>query len=159
MASRLARKFATNKHLETKGILYEEVDDDGPLFQVRLARVNAEHSPYQKRLNELMKPYRKIKLEEIPDKKREEIFLKAFCECGVLPNTWQTWINGTEENDPGKYADGVEDPDTGELMPATAVNYFTVLSKLPELKDRLLAQSLTFDNYRVEALEAEAKNS
>lgn len=152
MASRLAKKFATDKRLETQGILYEEVDDDGPLFQVRLARINAEHSPYQKRLNVLMKPYRKIKLEEIPDKTREDIFLKAFCECGVLPNTWQTFVEG-------RYVDGIENPDTGELMPATATNYFAVLSKLPELKDRLLAQSLTFDNYRQEALEAESKNS
>lgn len=157
MASRLAKKFATDKRLETQGILYEEIDSDGPLFQVRLARFGGSNRKYQERINELMKPYRKIKQEDIPQKKREEIYLKAFCETVVLPNTWQTWVNGTE-GDPGKYVDGIEDPTTGQLLPATAVNYQVVLSQLGDLADRLLSESTNFDNYRLAALEEESKN-
>ncbi len=156
--SRLAKKFATSKSLETKGILYEEVDSEGPLFQVRLARINGHNSAYQRKIGELMKPYRKIKTEDIPEAKRESIYLKAFCECCVIPNTWQTFVV-SEENPEGRYTDGIEDPSTGELLPATAQNYCKVLEQLPELKDRLLSESMNFDNYRAEALEAEAKNS
>jgi hypothetical protein len=150
--SRLAKKFATNKTAETKGILYEEIDSEGPLFQVRLARINGAKSQYQQRLSELMKPYRKMKTEDIPENKREKIYLQAFCECCVMPNTWQTYVED-------KYVDGIEDPSTGNLLPATSQNYMLVLDQLPELKDRLLSESMNFDNYRIEAREEEAKNS
>jgi hypothetical protein len=155
--SRLAKKFATNKTAETKGILYEEVDSQGPLFQVRLARINGANSAYSRKINELMKPYRKMKTEDIPEAKREAIYLKAFCECCVMPGTWQTFVT-SEECPEGKYVDGIENPADGSLLPATAQNYYLVLEQLPELKDRLLTESMNFDNYRVEALEIEAKN-
>jgi hypothetical protein len=155
--SRLAKKFATNKVAETRGILYEEIDSEGPLFQVRLARINGHNSAYQRKIGELMKPYRKMKTEDIPESKREAIYLKAFCECCAIPNTWQTFVV-SEECPEGKYVDGIEDPATGELLPATSQNYVKVLEQLPELKDRLLTESMNFDNYRAEVQEIELKN-
>lgn len=156
--SRLAKKYATNKNWETQGILYEEVDSLGPLFQVRLARLGGQNKKYHERINELMKPYRKMRAEDIPTKKRDSLYLQAFCETVVLPGTWQTWVQGTDENDPGKYVDGIEDPQTGNLLPATAKNYQLVLEQLGDLADRLLSEAMSFDNYRAEALEAESKN-
>jgi len=149
--SRLARKFATNKLAETRGILYEEIDAEGPMFQVRLARLGGENRAYHQRINELMKPYRKMKQEDIPQAKRDQLYLQAFCETVVLPNTWQTFVDG-------KYVDGIEDPNTGNILPATSQNYMVVLAQLTELSDRLLTEATNFDNYRPEALEAEAKN-
>lgn len=152
MASRLARKFATNKAAETQGILYEEEDYDGPIFQVRLARLNGNHSKYQQRLSELMKPYRRMNTEDIPQHKRDSIITKAFCETCVLPGTWKTYVNG-------EWVDGIEDPATEKILPATAQNYQLVLDQLDELKDRLLSESMKFDNYRLATLEVESKNS
>lgn len=152
MASRLAKKFSTNKAAETQGILYEEYDSEGPLFQVRLARIGGGNKKLKERMAELNKPYRRMKVDEIPTATVEKIFLQAVCETVILPHTWQTFIDG-------KYVDGIEDPATGELLPATAENYQKVLSQLKELLDRLTEEAGNFTNYRLAALEAEAKNS
>lgn len=157
MTSRLSRKFATNKHTETAGILYEEVDAEGPIFHVRLARLGGSNRKYSERINELMKPFRRMKQEDIPFKTREKLYLQAFCETVVLPNTWESCSKDDEGQD--KWTPGIEDPATGTLLPATAVNYQKVLEQLPELSDRLLNEATLFDNYRQEALEAESKNS
>lgn len=156
--SRLARKFATNKAAETQGILYEEIDSEGPLFQVRLARIGGGNKKLKERLSELNKPYRRMKQEDIPAATIEKIYMQAICETVILPHTWQTYVNGTEPGDPGKYVDGIEDPSTGELLPATSENYIKVLGQLKELLDRLIEEATNFSNYRLAALETEAKN-
>ncbi len=174
--SRLARKFATNKSAETLGILYEEVDSDGPLFQCRLARLGGDNRKYQERLGELMKPYRRMKVADVPQKARDKAFLQAFCETVVLPGTWCTWVasepspDGAEGILPseteelvskftGKFVPGIEDPKTGNILPATAANYYLVLDQLTELQNRLLTEATEFENYRLETQEIEAKNS
>lgn len=151
MASRLAKKFAVNKAAETQGILYEEIDSDGPLFQVRLARVGGSNKKLKERLNELQKPYRRMDQDDIPAAKLDEIYMRAVCEAVILPHTWQTFVDD-------KYVDGIEDPATGELLPSTAENHYKVLSQLRELFDRLINEATKFSNYRLAALEAEAKN-
>ncbi len=185
MTSRLAKKFATNKSAEILGILYEEVDSDGPLFQCRLARLGGSNKKYAERLNELMKPYRRMDQKDIPVAKRDKLYLQAFCETIIVPGSWKTWVcedrSGIEaqaELDAqtlmdggevpsveevvakftGSFVPGVENPDTGEIIPATPANLLTVLTKLPELTDRLVSEATTFDNYRAEIQEIEAKN-
>ncbi len=177
--SRLARKFATNKSAETLGILYEEVDSDGPLFQCRLARLGGSNKKYAERLNELMKPYRRMDQKDIPVARRDKLYLQAFCETIIVPGSWRTWVcaEPSPEGDTdssvneaftqetvvakftGSFVPGVENPDTGEIIPATPANLLTVLTKLPELTDRLVSEATTFDNYRAEIQETEAKNS
>lgn len=151
MTSRLARKFATNKAAETQGIHYEEYDSEGPIFQVRLARLGGGNKKLKEKMAELNKPYRRMKVDEIPTATIEKIFLQAFCETVILPHTWQTFVDG-------KYVDGIEDPATGELLPATAENYQKVLGQLKELLDRLSEEASNFSNYRLATLEEEAKN-
>ncbi len=178
MTSRLAKKFATNKSAETLGILYEEVDSDGPLFQCRLARLGGDNRKYQERLGELMKPYRRMKVADVPQKARDKAFLQAFCETVVLPGTWCTWVASTTSPDvvegalpegdeaaelvakfSGHFVPGIEDPKTGNILPATAANYYLVLDQLTELQNRLLTEATEFENYRLETQEIEAKNS
>ena|SRR5690606_34274155 len=149
--SRLAKKFSTNKAAETQGILYEEYDSEGPLFRVRLARMGGGNKKLKERMNELNKPYRRMKLEDIPAATVEKIFLQAVCETVILPGTWQSYVDG-------KYVDGIEDPETGKLLPATAENYQKVLGQLKELLDRLTEEATNFNNYRLAALEDESKN-
>jgi hypothetical protein len=173
MSSRLARKFATNKSAETLGILYEEVDNEGPLFHVRLARLGGDNKKYSERLGELMKPYRRMKIGDVPQKARDKAFLQTFCETVVIPGTWETWISsdGLESEErhqldeqsaapqfSGKWVPGIENPATGEILPATAANYYIVLDQLSELQNRLLTEATEFENYRLETLEIEAKN-
>lgn len=158
MTSRLAKKFAVNKAAETQGILYEETDYEGPLFQVRLARIGGGNKKLKERLNELQKPYRRMKTDDIPAHILEKVYMQAVCQAVVIPHTWQTWVV-SEENPEGKYVDGIEDPATGSLLPATSENYLKVLGQLKELFDRLVNEATDFNNYRLAALDDESKNS
>lgn len=166
--NRLARKFATNKAAETLGILYEEIDDDGPIFHVRIARLGPNSKKYHERLGELMKPYRRMKNKDIPEKAQEKAFLQAFCDTTIIPGTWETWV-ATAEGEGitldtdygtfyGKWVPGIQSPINDQILPATAENYYTVLEQLSELKSRLLGEATEFDNYRAETREIEAKN-
>lgn len=154
MSSRLAKKYATNKAAETEGIYYEEVDDEGPLFKVRLARIGGDNNKYKEKLNKLMKPYRSV---DISFKIRERIILDAFTATCIIPHSWQTFVT-SEEVPAGEWKPGIEDPASGQLLPATVENYHKVLGQLPELFDRLVNEASTVDNYKFAALEAESKN-
>lgn len=147
MTSRLAKKYQTNKKAEVEGIFYEEVDDDGPLFKVRLARLGGDNNKYKEKLNKLMKPYRNV---EVSFKIREKLVLEAYCATCIIPNTWETYIEG-------EWKPGIEDP-SGNLLPATVANYQLVLGQLPDLFDRLLTESSIAENYKFAVLETEAKN-
>lgn len=165
MTSRLSKKYATDKQAELKGILYEVNDDQGPLFRCRLARVGGENKKHAEKLNELMKPYRRMKYEDVPEKKRDAINLELVCTTIVIPGTWQTYVPGEplvdesgNETPTGKWENGIEDPSTGNLLPATTENYKKVLGELTELRETLMREAMNVDNYRADALEAEAKN-
>lgn len=151
MTSRLAKKFAVNKAAEQQGILYEECDSEGPLFQVRLARLGGGNKKLKEKMAELNKPYRRMKVDDIPATTVDRIFLQAICEAVIIPHTWKTYVEGN-------LVDGIEDPATGNLLPATAENYQLVLGQLKELRDRLVEEASDFNNYRLDVLEAEAKN-
>lgn len=155
--SRLYKKYATDKQAELKGILYEVNDDQGPLYRCRLARVGGENKKHAEKLNELMKPFRRMKYEDVPEKKRDAINLELVCSTIVLPGTWQTYVPGVDGSD-GHWQDGIECPQTGNLLPATTENYKKVLGELSELRETLMREAMNVDNYRADALEAEAKN-
>jgi hypothetical protein len=111
---------------------HKETDADGPLFQVRLGCLDGWNISFYRNLLEAMR-------EKLPRELVDELYLKAFCETVILPDTWQTFVDG-------KPVDGIEDPLTGKLIPATAENCLFVLQQLPELADRLLAKSIEFNH-------------
>lgn len=150
--SSLFSKFATDKQAEAKGILYEVPG----LFRVRLARVGGENKAFLKKLNELMKPYRKLAREDIPEKESRQINLQVYCSTVILPGTWQSWIKDESEAG-GSWKDGIEGPD-GSILPATTENYIKVLGELSDLLLVLVGEASDANLYRKDALEAEAKN-
>lgn len=149
--SKLFKKFATDKAAEANGILYTVPE----LFRVRLARVGGENKKIAKKMNELMKPYRKLNTEDIPDHVIRKINLEVYCETVILPNTWQTWVKDESEAG-GSWVDGIEGPDG--IVPATSQNYQKILGELQDLFKVLISEAADPNVYRKEALEAEAKN-
>lgn len=150
--SKLYQKFSTDKNAEANGVLYTVPG----LFRVRLARMSSENKKFKQKVNELMKPYRKIPIEDIPENKLKEINMKVYCETVILPGTWQTWVVDEESTEGGKWVDGIEAEDG--IIPATSENYRKVLTDLHDVYTHLITEAASPDIYRKEALEAAAKN-
>lgn len=149
----LYKKFATDKKAEAEGVLYEVPG----MFRVRLARVGGDNKKFLKKLNELMKPYRKIAKDDLPEATQKKINLEVYCTTVILPRTWQSWVKDESEAG-GAWVDGIEDS-TGSVIPATAENYQKVLGELSDLLLVLIQEAADPALYRTEALEHEIKNS
>jgi hypothetical protein len=150
--SSLFKKFATDKKAEAEGLLYEVPG----LFRVRLARVGGENKKFLKKMNELMKPYRKLAKEDMPEKESKRINLEVYCSTVILPHTWQTWVKD-EETQEGRWVDGIDGPDG--IVPATTENYIKILGELSDLLVVLISEAADANLFRKEALESEIKNS
>jgi hypothetical protein len=149
--SKLFKQFATDKKAEAEGVLYEVPGS----FRVRLARVGGDNKKFLKKLNELMKPYRKIAKDDLPEAVQKKINLEVYCTTVILPRTWQTWVEDKSEAG-GSWVDGINDRDG--IIAATAENYQKVLGELSDLLLALIQEAADPALYRTEALESEAKN-
>lgn len=108
--------------------------DYGP-FRVTIARAGGANKSYERLLEALTKPYRRaIQLETLDSKVSEKIMKEALARAVVL--NWEVLVDAEGNPDPdGKdWKQGVEDPDTGELLPFTWENVFAVL-KHPEIQN------------------------
>jgi hypothetical protein len=150
--SNLFKKFATDKKAEAEGLLYEVPG----LFRVRLARVGGENKKFLKKMNELMKPYRKLAKEDLPEATSKKINLEVYCSTVILPRTWQTWVKDESEAG-GSWVDGIEGSD-GQIVPATTENYIKILGELSDLLMVLISEAADANLFRKEALEAEVIN-
>ena len=95
-------------------------------------------------LEALTKPYRRaIQLETLDQKISEKIMKEALARAVVL--NWEVLVDAEGNPDPSSetWKQGVEDPDTGELMPFTWENVLAVLQhkELQNLYNDLRIQS------------------
>jgi hypothetical protein len=154
--------FKTDEKLEEEGVTVQY----GELFKVRVARLG---NPKFMALHEkLMKPWRKVR-EDMRDKKAiEEINAKCFAEAIVVPGSWQTKVREGLEVDPTcgdpdaeGWVRGIEMRvgDKDVVKPATAANIAALFKALPGVFVALFRESNDIENYRVEQLQADSKNS
>lgn len=101
--------------------------DYGP-FRVTIARAGGANRSYERIMEALTKPYRRaIQLETLDQKISEKIMKEAMAKAIVL--NWETLVDadGAPDPDGTDWAQGLEDPDTGELLPFTWENVMQVL--------------------------------
>jgi len=101
--------------------------DYGP-FRVTLARAGGANKSYERILEALTKPYRRaIQLETLDQKVSEKIMKEAMAKAIIL--NWEVLVDAEGNPDPDgtTWAQGLEDPDTGELLPFTWENVLAVL--------------------------------
>lgn len=137
----LYKAFETNPELEKQGIVLEYGDNSkGKPIGIRIARAGGSNSAYNKRLEVLVKPYRRqIQTETIDNKVLEKLVLQAFAETVVLG-----WEN-------------VEDRD-GNDMEHNVENVIKLFTDLPDLFKDVQEQASKAVLFREDILELESKN-
>lgn len=137
----LYKQFTTDNKLEREGILLEYGNaSNGQPITIRVARAGGSNAQYQKRMEALVKPYRRqIQTETIDPKQVEKLIRQVYAETVVLG-----WEN-------------VEDAD-GKPMPFTRENCLKLFEDLPDLFADIQEQAQRAALYRTEIREAEAGN-
>lgn len=137
----LYKTFQTSQHLEKNGIeLQYGENDKGEEILIRIARAGGANSAYNKRLEALVKPYRRqITSETIDNKVLEKLILQAFAETVILG--WS----------------GVEDAE-GNALECTVDNVIKLFTDLPDLFKDVQDQAQKSVLFREEILELESKN-
>lgn len=137
----LYKTFQTSQHLEKNGIeLQYGENDKGEEIIIRIARAGGANSAYNKRLEALVKPYRRqITSETIDNKVLEKLILQAFAETVILG--WS----------------GVEDAE-GNSLECTVDNVIKLFTDLPDLFKDVQDQAQKSVLFREEILELESKN-
>lgn len=137
----LYAQFGTDKNLESTGILLQYgQNSQGKDICIRIARAGGSNKQYQKRMEALVKPYRRqIQNETISNDVMEKLVQQAFAETVVLG-----WEN-------------VEDKD-GKPMEFTVDNCLNLFKDLPDLFKDIQDQAQRSALFKAEVLETEAKN-
>ena len=137
----LYAQFGTDKNLECTGILLQYgQNSQGKDICIRIARAGGSNKQYQKRMEALVKPYRRqIQNETISNDLMEKLVQQAFAETVVLG-----WEN-------------VEDKD-GKPMEFTVDNCLNLFKDLPDLFKDIQDQAQRSALFKAEVLETEAKN-
>lgn len=117
--------------------------DYGP-FRVTIARAGGANKSYERILEALTKPYRRaIQLETLDQKVSERIMKEAMAKAIIL--NWEVLVdvNGAPDPNGSDWAQGLEDPDTGELMAFSWENVLKVLQhkEIQNLYNDLRVQS------------------
>lgn len=96
-------------------------------FRVTIARAGGANASFERILERLTKPYRRaIQLETLPAEISDKIMKEAIARAVVL--NWEVLA------DDGTWKQGIEDPDTGEVLEFTAENVMKVFQH-PEVQN------------------------
>jgi hypothetical protein len=139
--SNLHKRYKTDVVKEQNGIPVEfDANDDGSIPKFYIARMGGGNEEYLKAFERETKPHRRqMELGTLNPNVDREIYRKIFVSA-VLKG----WENVQNEK--------------GELIPYTEENALALLRELPDLQKELSQQAANIDNFRQEALQAEAKN-
>lgn len=137
----LYTQFGTDSNLETSGILLQYgQNSQGKDICIRIARAGGNNKQYQKRMETLIKPYRRqIQNETISNDLMEKLVQQAFAETVVLG-----WEN-------------VEGKD-GKSLEFNVDNCIALFKDLPDLFKDIQDQAQRSALFKAEVLETESKN-
>ena len=115
--------FRSDIDAEQEGVVL----DYGP-FRVTIARAGGSNKAYERVLEALTKPYRRaIQLETLDAKVSEKIMKEAMAKAVIL--NWEVLVDadGLPDAEGQDWKQGLEHPDTGDLLPFGWENVMEVL--------------------------------
>ena len=138
--------FRTDKEAEQKGIILDYGD-----FRITVARAGGSNKNYQKTLERLTRPVRRlIQTDNLDNEKSRDILKQAYATTIVID--WET-KNGT-----GEWVKGIE-PKTGKkLLPVNKDNIKATFDDLPDLFDDVMEQAGKSTLFKVSLREEASKN-
>lgn len=137
----LYKQYATDTNLEKSGIELQYGENaNGDEIIIRVARAGGSNTAYTKRMEALVKPYRRqIQAETIDNKVLEKLVMQAFAETVVLG-----WENVEDRN--------------GNPMEFNVANVIQLFTDLPDLFKDVQEQAQKAVLFREDILEVESKN-
>lgn len=150
----IAHLMKTDPSLEKKGIKI-----DYGHIRVTIARSGGAHKQYSKRLEALLKPYRRqLDNETLSDEKSEQILKEAFVDT-IIKN-WETKIDDEFKVGiwPADAGQEVKDESKAKLLPVNKKNLLAVFELVPDLYLDLAEQSKKAALFRQDINEDELGN-
>lgn len=144
--------YQTDTSLETSGVLIEE-----PNFRIRIARAGGKNVKFRTVTERIMRPIRRaLELGTVSEELASEKTAEILAQAVIL--SWQTRdVSGPEDLDDAVWLDGVPDPETFEIVPATPESVKAALMAAPELAQYLMEQAKDPAIFRAD-FEGDAKN-
>lgn len=152
----LSNTFGTDKGLEKNGV----VQDYGTT-RIRIARAGGSNMAYTRAMERLFRPHRRQSqagtLEEIVAMR---LLREAYAESVIM--SWET-KTGTDEQGNDIWEHGISPEDAGhepsdKLLPVNKDTIMAVFNTLPDLFLDLKAQAESLNTFKLEVMEADAKN-
>jgi hypothetical protein len=137
----LYNQFKSDDKLEKEGILLQYGENSKKLpICIRIARAGGSNVAFRKRMEIIVKPYRRqLQTETIDEKTLERIIRQVYAETVVLG-----WENVEDEK--------------GMALPFTVDNCMRLFNDLPDLFLDIQEQAQRAALFRTEVQEVEAKN-
>jgi hypothetical protein len=148
MSKDLYDLFDTDPSLEAAGVRIYYGED----IYLDVARAGGNNKRFARRLEALMKPYRRnIQMDAMDEEVARGLLIQAFAETVVTG-----W--GSKAQGDGKFPFRDKDSKETVYLDFTVDNVKKVFTRLPNLFDDVRAQSATISLFRSEEAEADAKN-
>lgn len=134
--------LATSPKLETEGVWRDFPDDAGNEVRLLIARVGGSNNSFMKEFEKEIRPYRrKMKRKDTIDLDvQKEVLIRVMAKTVLLG-----WENVVDQ--------------TGKNVPYSVDMAIRLLTEVEEVFIFVNAEANELANYRVEEIEAEAKNS
>lgn len=147
----LYKNFKSDENLEKSGILLEYgTNSAGKDITIRIARAGGANTQFQKRMEAVVKPYRRqIQTETIDTKMVEKLVRQVYAETVVLG--WEN-VEFPVLDSEGKDTGAVEE------LPYTVANCLRLFNDLPDLFLDVQEQAQRAALFRAEIREADAGN-
>ena len=137
----LYRNFKTDTNTEQSGVVLElGLNTQGQMMGIRIARAGGANTTYEKRMETLVKPYKRQIQNELLDKETMLGLVKeAYVDTIILD-----WENMEDEN--------------CQPLPYSKAACRKLIDDLPELFNEIMTMSTKVSLYRSAILEADSKN-
>lgn len=140
--------YSTNTKEEKEGVC---VQFEG--FRVTIARAGGSNKQYDKTLQRVSKPWKRlIDSGRLSNDKGVEILKEVYAQCII--KHWDTL------QEDGSYKSGIQNLDDpkGELLPVNKETILATLNKVEDVFLDIMKEAESSNLYRSEVTEAEAKN-
>lgn len=132
----------TDTNAEKNGIWVEFLNPaTSETYRFRIARAGGANDAFNKKLEELTRPYRRqnMDLDQLPLARQEELWRVIYADCIIL--AWEGIVG-----------------EDGEPYPYNRENIIHLLKELPDVFRFLSKEANAYQNFRVAAREREAGN-
>jgi hypothetical protein len=141
----------TDPALENDGVRFEHMETRTEGFAYTVKRAHSGNKKYSRAMQNALKPYRRqMDADEADDALIRGPLVAVYCD--LMLTRWETCQDGV-------WAEGIENEEGGELLPANRDNLYKMLMDLPEIFDQIREDSTKAAFYRVTHREEDAKNS